>query len=223
MAGLSHWGTRGVSKSPSSGKSRKVLAITTRWSRQWPRPASRFWRDSLAPCMKKSSATASLVSSANQTATWPSQGKKEARATTRISTEVKGSRRTGSLQGKRVPHRMGDDRAQEGHPLTATLDTKPQLTPNTGRRKVERRPKHSVKLNELVFSALKLNTQGGQGRPERQKNGWPEATRAAPQPAFRSAGPGCRPPPCPRRPACGPDASRSGRSTSRPAPRRRPS
>ena len=67
-------------------------------SRQWPRPASRFWRDSLAPCMKNSSATASLVSRANQTATWPSQGKKEARATTRINTEVKGSRRTSGLR-----------------------------------------------------------------------------------------------------------------------------
>ena len=125
---------------PSSRKSRKVLAITTRCSRQWPRPASGFWRDNLAPCMKNKQRHRQLGQQTEPDGHLPLAGKKEASATTTISTEVKGSRRTGSLQRKRVPHGMGTT----GHGETSS-DGDPgyegtKLTPNTLWCKVERQP-----------------------------------------------------------------------------------
>ena len=67
--------------------------------------------------MKKSSATASLVSRPNQTATCPSQGKEEARATTAISTEVKDPDAravSGESRSARAGPVIGDDRNTTG-------------------------------------------------------------------------------------------------------------
>ncbi len=92
-SGVTSGASTGRSASPSSGNSANVLPTTTRCSRQWPMPASTAWRDSLAPCMKNSSATAKVVARSRKAPTGPEAGSTLARATVAARARVKESGR----------------------------------------------------------------------------------------------------------------------------------
>ena len=121
-------GHQGREQQPSSGKSRKVLAITTRCSRQWPRPASRFWRDSLAPCMKNKQRHRQLGQQTEPDGHLPLAGKKGGQGD--HGNQHRGKRiQTHGSPEKRVPHGMGTDRARGRRHQAATPDTKGQAYP----------------------------------------------------------------------------------------------
>lgn len=79
-------GTSRFIASPSSGNSAKVLRNTSRCSFQWLMPATIASRDSLAPCIKNSSAMAAVVRCSKKVFQMPSQGNSEATITTKIRT-----------------------------------------------------------------------------------------------------------------------------------------
>jgi hypothetical protein len=87
-SGVSSASASGFMASPSSGNITKVLASTSRCSRQCVRPDTSASRDSLAPWRKNSRPMAKVVTWPRATAAPPEAGRKLARATITISRMV---------------------------------------------------------------------------------------------------------------------------------------
>ncbi|GAO27032.1 hypothetical protein ALISP_6852 [Alicycliphilus sp. B1] len=126
-SGVTSGCSTGLSPHPNSGNSAKVLATTSTCSRQWPRPASTASRESLAPCMKNSSATTATVAFSKKAPTVPEAGSTLASTTVATSARVKlsGSRRDRAMAGAKREGWGGSDRFEV--PIGAHAHSKKKL------------------------------------------------------------------------------------------------
>ena len=83
------WFSMGWSSQPSSGKNKKVVAVTSKCRRQCLMPVQIAWRESLLPCRKKSKTMTPLVIFSKAFANGPEAGSKLARRTVLAKASVK--------------------------------------------------------------------------------------------------------------------------------------